>query len=129
MGNSSSRDKNLIIYIETDKTFYNSGSNIDGVVFVEAITNFTFDALYIRVEGIMQIIKVINGVNGMKGAQKIVLNILVAKIFMLSSIYLKNMKKIIYKLVDMLTHFRLNYLKIYRDLFSHLLMRLKSNIN
>lgn len=49
MGNSSNRDKDLTIYIETEKSFYNSGSNIDGVVFVEAKKNFTFDALYIRV--------------------------------------------------------------------------------
>lgn len=52
MGNSSTRDKDLLIYIETDKSFYNSGSNIDGVVFIEARRNFAFDALYIRVEGI-----------------------------------------------------------------------------
>lgn len=51
MGNSSTRDKDLLIYIETEKSFYNSGSNIDGVVFVEAKRNFSFDALYVRVEG------------------------------------------------------------------------------
>lgn len=31
--------------------FYNSGSNIEGVVFVHAMDNFQFDALYIRIEG------------------------------------------------------------------------------
>lgn len=49
MGNSYKRDKNLSIYIETSKPFYNSGSTIEGVVFVKAFTNFKFDALYIRV--------------------------------------------------------------------------------
>jgi hypothetical protein len=51
MGNSSYRSSDLVIYIETEKQYYNSGSNIEGVVFVEAKTNFQFDALYIRVEG------------------------------------------------------------------------------
>jgi hypothetical protein len=51
MGNSSTRDTDLLIYIETEKSFYNSGSNIDGVVFVEAKRNFAFDALLVRVEG------------------------------------------------------------------------------
>lgn len=49
MGNSYQRNKNLSIYIETAKPFYNSGSSIEGVVFVKAFQNFTFDALYIRV--------------------------------------------------------------------------------
>lgn len=53
MGNSYQRDKNLSIYIETTKPFYNSGSTIEGVVFAKAFKNFTFDALYIRVEGIL----------------------------------------------------------------------------
>ena len=53
MGNSNSRDKNLKIHIETDKAFYNSGSTIEGVVFVQAGNNFSFDALYIRIEGIL----------------------------------------------------------------------------
>jgi hypothetical protein len=52
MGNSSSRDKDLTIYIETAQNFYNSGSAIEGTVFVEAKRNFSFNALYIRVEGI-----------------------------------------------------------------------------
>ncbi len=51
MGNSYRRDKDLSIYIETTKPFYNSGSTIEGVVFVKAFKNFTFDALYIRVDG------------------------------------------------------------------------------
>lgn len=51
MGNSSYRNPDLLIYIETEKQYYNSGSNIEGVVFVEAKTNFQFDALFIRVEG------------------------------------------------------------------------------
>jgi hypothetical protein len=51
MGNSSSRDSGLTIYIETYKEIYNSGSNIEGVVFVEAKKNYQFDALYLRVEG------------------------------------------------------------------------------
>ena len=51
MGNSSSRDSDLTIYIETEKQYYNSGSNIEGVVFVDAKTNFQFNALYLRIEG------------------------------------------------------------------------------
>jgi hypothetical protein len=51
MGNSYQRDKDLSIYIETTKPFYNSGSTIEGVVFVKAFKNFTFDGLYIRVDG------------------------------------------------------------------------------
>jgi hypothetical protein len=70
MGNSSTRDKDLLIYIETEKSFYNSGSNIDGVVFVEAKRNFSFDALYVRVEGNCQEIQGMNGANGSRAAPK-----------------------------------------------------------
>jgi hypothetical protein len=31
--------------------YYNSGSSIQGAVFIEALENFRFDALYIRIEG------------------------------------------------------------------------------
>lgn len=51
MGNTNAENKNLRIYIETEKQFYNSGSSIEGVVFVEALENFKFDALYLRIEG------------------------------------------------------------------------------
>lgn len=52
MGNSEpEKDPRLSIFIETEKTFYNSGSIIQGVVFVNALQNFSFDALYIRIEG------------------------------------------------------------------------------
>jgi hypothetical protein len=51
MGNGYNRDKDLKIHIETSKPFYNSGSTIEGVVFVQAYKNFTYDALYIRIEG------------------------------------------------------------------------------
>ena len=40
MGNSNPNDPKLRIFIETDKTFYNSGSIIRGVVFVDADNNF-----------------------------------------------------------------------------------------
>jgi len=39
------------MHIETEKQFYNSGSSIEGVLFIEALTNFHFDALYLRIEG------------------------------------------------------------------------------
>ena len=51
MGNSIPVNPKLNIHIETEKPFYNSGSNIEGVVFVDAKDDFDFDALYIRVEG------------------------------------------------------------------------------
>ena len=34
MGNTSPDNKEIKIYIETEKPFYNSGSSIEGVVFV-----------------------------------------------------------------------------------------------
>jgi hypothetical protein len=49
MGNSHPRNNKLKIYIETEKPFFNSGSTIEGVVFVECQQNFTFDALSIRI--------------------------------------------------------------------------------
>lgn len=51
MGNSNPTDSKLRIFIETDKTFYNSGSTVKGVVFIDADDDFLFDALYIRIEG------------------------------------------------------------------------------
>lgn len=51
MGNTNPQNSKLKIFIETEKHFYNSGSSIEGVVFVEALENFKFDALYIRIEG------------------------------------------------------------------------------
>lgn len=49
MGNSTSNNHHLRIYIETDKTFYNSGSVVRGAVFVEADEDFQFDALLLRI--------------------------------------------------------------------------------
>lgn len=49
MGNSEPSNSKLNTYIETEKPFYNSGSFIQGTVFVEAKDNFQFDALFIRV--------------------------------------------------------------------------------
>jgi hypothetical protein len=49
MGNTNPQNGKLKMHIETEKQFYNSGSSIEGVVFVEAGDNFKFDALYIRV--------------------------------------------------------------------------------
>ena len=51
MGNTNPDNKELKIYIETEKQFYNSGSSIEGVVFVESRDNYKFDALYLRIEG------------------------------------------------------------------------------
>jgi hypothetical protein len=39
------------MHIETEMEYYNSGSSIQGAVFIEALENFRFDALYIRIEG------------------------------------------------------------------------------
>lgn len=55
MGNSEPLNSKLKVYIETEKPFYNSGSILNSVVFVEANDYFDFDALYIRVEGIRTI--------------------------------------------------------------------------
>lgn len=52
MGNSNNTNSKLKTHIETEKLFYNSGSVIEGAVFVHAMDNFQFDALYIRIEGI-----------------------------------------------------------------------------
>ena len=40
MGNSEPKSSLLRIVIETEKQFFNSGSTIEGVVFVEADVNF-----------------------------------------------------------------------------------------
>lgn len=56
MGNTNYQSRQLKIDIETEKQFYNSGSSIEGVVFVEAGQNFNFDALYIRIEGTLYMI-------------------------------------------------------------------------
>ncbi len=42
-------NKNLLIHIDLEKTFFNSGSSMEGVVFVEVKKAFDFDALYLRV--------------------------------------------------------------------------------
>jgi hypothetical protein len=49
MGNTNHSNSGLKIYIETEKEFYNSGSSIEGVVFIEADKDFNFNALYIRI--------------------------------------------------------------------------------
>jgi len=54
MGNRYSSSKSLKFFIETEKPYYNSGSSIEGTIFVEAKKNFSFDALYIRIEGTFQ---------------------------------------------------------------------------
>ena len=51
MGNTENKNSKLKIYIETEKNYYNSGSIIKGVVFVDARDNFQYNALFIRVEG------------------------------------------------------------------------------
>jgi hypothetical protein len=51
MGNSIMRDEDLMIYIETQRYFFNSGSPIEGTVFVTAKHNYRFDALLLRIEG------------------------------------------------------------------------------
>lgn len=59
------------MHIETEMQFYNSGSSIQGAVLVEALENFRFDALYIRIEGTSIITQESNGANGLKAAPKI----------------------------------------------------------
>jgi hypothetical protein len=69
MGNTNAENKGLKIYIETEKQFYNCGSSIEGVVFVEANENFKFDALYLRIEGISHMTQESSGASGSKAAQ------------------------------------------------------------
>jgi uncharacterized protein YfaS (alpha-2-macroglobulin family) len=50
MGNNYlTSNKDLNIFIETERPYYNSGSSIEGAVIVHAKKNFTFDALLIRI--------------------------------------------------------------------------------
>ena len=49
MGNTEPSNKKLKVYIDREHEFYNSGSVINGTVFVDALENFQFDALYIRI--------------------------------------------------------------------------------
>lgn len=49
MGNSDPSTGNIRIHIDTDSDFYNSGSTIEGAVFIDIHGNFHFDALYIRI--------------------------------------------------------------------------------
>jgi hypothetical protein len=49
MGSANPVNKGLKIFIELEKAFYNCGSSIEGVVFVEAERDFHFNALYIRI--------------------------------------------------------------------------------
>jgi hypothetical protein len=129
MGNSSNRDKDLTIYIETEKSFYNSGSNIDGVVFVEAKKNFAFDALYIRVEGTPALTQETNGANGSREALKIGRSILAVRISMRLSICSKNTIKVIFRREAMLTPSQLSYPKISRALLSRRTTMPKSSTN
>ena len=78
MGNTEPESKELKIYIETEKPFYNSGSSIEGVVFVEALNNFKFDALFLRIEGKSCTTQGRNSVNGTKAAPPIAINSWVA---------------------------------------------------
>jgi hypothetical protein len=51
MGNTFGYHKNLNVFIETERPYYNSGSSIEGTIFVEVKNNCTFNALYLRIEG------------------------------------------------------------------------------
>ena len=92
MGNTNYESKNLRIYIETEKQFYNSGSSIEGVVLVEARDNFRFDALYLRIEGTLIMIKVVNSASGSRVVLPIATNSQAAMTSILWNIFLKNMK-------------------------------------
>lgn len=129
MGNSSNRDHDLVIYIETEKNFYNSGSNIEGVVFVQAKKNFAFDALYLRVEGIIIFMQVINGASGSKAVPKIVKDTQEVKIFTQLNTNSKSTRKRVYKLEIMPILFHSNSPKISQARFSLKTMNLKSNTN
>ena len=59
------------MHIETEMEYYNSGSSIQGAVFIEALENFRFDALYIRIEGNIYDMSEMNGVNGSRAAPRI----------------------------------------------------------
>jgi hypothetical protein len=52
--------------------FYNSGSSIQGAVLVEALRNFKFDALYIRIEGTPLPIQAKNGASGSRAVPRTV---------------------------------------------------------
>ncbi len=59
------------MHIETEMQFYNSGSSIQGAVLVEALQNFKFDALYIRIEGKTKATQASSGANGSKAPPRI----------------------------------------------------------
>ncbi len=90
MGNTNAENKRLKIYIETEKQFYNCGSSIEGVVFVEAADNFKFDALYLRIEGKTNVIQELSGASGSKAARQIVLNMQETILFTLWNTSYKN---------------------------------------
>lgn len=67
MGNTDPSNSKLKVFIDTDHDFYNSGSVINGTVFVDATDNFLFDALYIRIEGTSIFTQARSIANGSKG--------------------------------------------------------------
>lgn len=66
MGNTDPSNSKLKVHIDTENDFYNSGSVINGTVFVNALDNFQFDALYIRVEGTSILTQEISTASGSK---------------------------------------------------------------
>ena len=114
MGNSSTRDSDLTIYIETEKPYYNSGSFIEGVVFVEAKKHFAFDALYIRVEGKTIVMQAMSGRNGSRAAPKIGKNTPALRTFLQSSIFWKATRRPTCSLENMPILFRWSSQRIFR---------------
>ena len=112
MGNSNPANPKLNLHIETEKPFYNSGSVVEGVVFVDAKDVFHFDALYIRVEGIYSFIQVISIANGLKEVQRIEENIQEIKIFMPLSTCSPNSKIVLYIKENLHIRFHYNCHKI-----------------
>jgi hypothetical protein len=119
MGNTNPDSKALKIYIETEKQFYNSGSSIEGVVFIEAAENFRFDALYLRIEGTHEVMKERNGASGSRGALPTGASSQAATLSIVWSICWKSTRTRISKKGSMPIPFLLNSLKIYRALSSH----------
>lgn len=95
------------------------------MVFIEAKKNFAFDALYIRVEGMITSIKEMSGANGSREAQKIGKNLQAVKIFIQSSMPLKNIQVDHFRLDVMHTLFLSNYPKIYQALSAPTIIKRK----
>jgi hypothetical protein len=69
MGNSVKKPTDVKVHIYTDRTVYNSGSAMRGVVMVDALENFVTESLHIRIIGTgLAVLKEPNGANGWREA-------------------------------------------------------------